>query len=528
MYERKCTQCHNPHDTSSAAKYLAQWSRSRHGDVSAGARVLYDFKTMGSFKSADQEFTDTAQKAVCVRCHTSTGYINYVTSNFTDIRPFAGPGYPVVRYDYTKTYADNSKVSPDLTREITACNVCHVDEKGATYSYKLRSVAAGTGVTVYYNYSGSKNSGISQGIRGNSVVFPDAGASNICIVCHSGRENGDVIKMASVRSIDFSNVSRIGSHDRAAAANMFRKSGFEFYSSVSMYSSTSYMHDIIGMDTTRTNTASTPQTFSGKNADSRLLGPCVGCHMNSDATHSFTPLTGINSDWIADVSQPFGTNAITGIVSKTCVNCHDSSKIPKLENTWTPSLLQAERDRYRAAMSAFWYVLQYTLASNSTPTDASKIIGPANAKISPTSLTHWFNSTLGTKAVVRPWLANNNLNTDVRMGFYDTILGNQSLKTGAFNMGAAFNYTMLVADPGAYVHNRRYIKKLIYDSIDWLDDGLMNQSVYYTFTDGMPKTSATGTFTSAYSLDLKTLLGSDWQPAFDYFFTATRKTRLAN
>ena len=44
-------------------------------------------------------------------------------------------------------------------------------------------------------------------------------------------------------------------------------------------------------------------------------------------------------------------------------------------------------------------------------------------------------------------------------------------------MGSAFNFNLLEHDPGAYVHNRTYVKRLIYDSIDWLDDARMNNSV---------------------------------------------------
>jgi hypothetical protein len=49
-------------------------------------------------------------------------------------------------------------------------------------------------------------------------------------------------------------------------------------------------------------------------------------------------------------------------------------------------------------------------------------------------------------------------------------------------MGAAFNFNLFEHDPGAYVHNRYYVKRLIYDSLDWLDDNLMNYSVGATLT----------------------------------------------
>jgi hypothetical protein len=36
-------------------------------------------------------------------------------------------------------------------------------------------------------------------------------------------------------------------------------------------------------------------------------------------------------------------------------------------------------------------------------------------------------------------------------------------------MGAAFNYSLLHHEPGAWAHNRLYAKLLIFDSIDWLE-----------------------------------------------------------
>ena len=49
--------------------------------------------------------------------------------------------------------------------------------------------------------------------------------------------------------------------------------------------------------------------------------------------------------------------------------------------------------------------------------------------------------------------------------------------TGKNNMGAAFNRSFLMNEPGAYVHNSKYAKRLIYDSIDWVDDNELNYSV---------------------------------------------------
>jgi hypothetical protein len=66
--------------------------------------------------------------------------------------------------------------------------------------------------------------------------------------------------------------------------------------------------------------------------------------------------------------------------------------------------------------------------------------------------------------------------------------------TGRYNMGAAFNLNLLEHDPGGYVHNRIYAKRLLYDSIDWADDNNMNYSVGETLNaiDGTLYTWKTG------------------------------------
>ncbi len=55
--------------------------------------------------------------------------------------------------------------------------------------------------------------------------------------------------------------------------------------------------------------------------------------------------------------------------------------------------------------------------------------------------------------------------------------------TGRYNMGAAFNLNLLEHEPGGYVHNRMYVKRLLYDAIDWADDNVMNYSVGSTLTN---------------------------------------------
>ena len=44
-------------------------------------------------------------------------------------------------------------------------------------------------------------------------------------------------------------------------------------------------------------------------------------------------------------------------------------------------------------------------------------------------------------------------------------------------MGSAYNLNLLIKDQGAYAHARTYVRRLIYDTVDFLDDNKMNFSV---------------------------------------------------
>ena len=45
------------------------------------------------------------------------------------------------------------------------------------------------------------------------------------------------------------------------------------------------------------------------------------------------------------------------------------------------------------------------------------------------------------------------------------------------DLGAAHNYNYLLHEPGAYAHNRLYAKRLIFDSIDWLDNASLDGTI---------------------------------------------------
>lgn len=153
-------------------------------------------------------------------------------------------------------------------------------------------------------------------------------------------------------------------------------------------------------------------------------GPCIGCHLTSPSKHKFT-----------NVSSSGGV--ITAITSSVCVTCHGS--------TLTPATLTAEEEEYQAALAGLSAALAaknifFFSGANPYFFTAPFVVSGTN-----TSYTNWAG----------PYGFANYKNV----------------------MGAAFNLNLLAHDPGGFAHNRFYAKRLIWDSIDFIDDGILNNSV---------------------------------------------------
>jgi hypothetical protein len=382
-YIGNCRGCHNPHDTSSAMPQMHQWAASGFGNTAASA-FKSDFKTRGTSQPAASAGQG---QSYCVCCHTTTGFINFVS-----------PDAQGVRFNDQHAWGSAS----DKTKEVLGCDACHDNGKGGSYGYAIRSVPQ---VTTYYNYSAA-NSPVSLKITGKGVTFPDLGASNVCVPCHVGRGVGQVIFDAAALGLDFSNANSVATpHNREAAATMAQKDGYEFPGR--NYANPAYLHNSIGM---------------GNSRGTGSRGPCIGCHMENGPSHQFLPVT-LNPS----------SGVITAITSGTCVKCHDGSFQP----AFSVASLQAKRDGFSAALAILNLLRSY-------PNTATTVGASKYPTVAPNKNPNW--------NVFSP--------------------GN-----GANTMGAAFNYSMLTADPASFAHNALYTKRLIYDSIDWLSNGQLDNDV---------------------------------------------------
>jgi hypothetical protein len=150
-------------------------------------------------------------------------------------------------------------------------------------------------------------------------------------------------------------------------------------------------------------------------------GPCIGCHMKTADSHFFLSAKKNTTGMVIELTS----------FDETCSDCHAGPEelvdlVNELEEGFAAAV---EALRSQLAINGFNFIGDFPYFANTDWTTADD-------------------------------------------------------PTGKNNMGAAFNYNLLIHEPGAYVHNLQYTKKLIYDSIDFLDDGTLNSSVETTLGSG--------------------------------------------
>ncbi len=490
-FEKVCSNCHNPHKNATINR---EWAGSAHADRQGIKMDPRSSTFVGtySFSSAwaHYNWSESGRRA-CQRCHTTTGFTQYANA--------LRDGNTQLALDIQHGLVTLVTYTPGFKPEMLECNGCHTDNRGT-----LRNPGP---ITANYDL-----------ISGSSVyalvshAYPDVAGSNVCMACHTAREIGDTIhaindpallSSGTITSVNFSKRSFINSHYLTAGGTVFRVTGYTFsgrdYNNLSIY-----MHDKIG---------STAAPNTGSN------GPCIGCHMsrpNNNGNHLFLPVSRIASG---------GTVTITGIASEVCFKCHGPNDELMRDLVQTQRNLYAEslealkdmletRGYYFADASPYFYTLRdnkgtvsvstgsptvtvtgsdwavsnvtgttqpntiqdrfrvdsdgqyYAVQSRDSATQITlqaPYAGPSNASMAYTIIGPSAQSWLTTTTPAYPSAT---IDTDTT--------GNT---TGKNNMGAAFNFNLFEHDPGGYAHNRYYVKRLIYDSIDWLDDNQMNFSV---------------------------------------------------
>lgn len=273
-----------------------------------------------------------------------------------------------------------------------------------------------------------------------TVAYPNIGKSNVCMTCHLGREIGDVIKndqdADGIRSF-------VNSHYLTAGGTVFGKTGYTLGGRDYDSTPKGFVHDKLGVSPTGEAAADAYIAGNGLSTS----GPCATCHLTSQklgvkTSHSYSPFS------------VYSTTIKNTALNPVCVTCHplrgdgSNAKQTWFEDTWklrSDAALEALRVQLNARGMYFSNAYPYFFA------------GPGGTG---GSFTNWAGVFAG--------------------GFAEW----------KDAMGVAFNYNVLAHDPGAVAHNRYYVRRLIYDSIDKLDNGVLDYSVFATL-NALDETVAT-------------------------------------
>jgi len=199
---------------------------------------------------------------------------------------------------------------------------------------------------------------------------------------------------------------------------------------------------------------------------------------------------------------------IAGVASEVCFSCHAGATSALVDQ------LNEEREMFEESLAALerfldirgiCFVEAYPYF-HKRRTNAGTVSVTSGSTIVTGATTSWLSAAIGAADLIRTADGNaygiQSVDSDTQITLKSPYLGPTVasapytiMMTGSANavkdwdvtnggeasgknfMGAAFNFNLFEHDPGAYVHNRTYVKRLVYDSIDWLDDASMNNSV---------------------------------------------------
>jgi hypothetical protein len=183
-------------------------------------------------------------------------------------------------------------------------------------------------------------------------------------------------------------------------------------------------------------------------------GQCVACHMGSGAKpglHSFGAFDVARSTWATTY--------------KGCYGCHTSEDIEEVAEL-------DEKPKYDRAMAFFqWQLAQLGLYYNESH--------HPYFYTAPYNETYIETGACSSNLPIKNWQAggSSTFTWDAASSrcVSATATGGTA-GTGPGIMGAAMNFKLLKAEKGAHVHNRTYMKQLIFDSVQYLQKGTVSYS----------------------------------------------------
>ena len=461
--QSQCVSCHTSNGVGvSPVNVYANWSGSAHkanlvicaschvgANTSAHPGVA---KTCAGCHTTTQNYHSVAT-ATCSACHVNTnshnvqnvkagtiteshiagavapGHAQYVSATVTCTNCHAGSNAAILA-EYEASAHGNPAGEAWAhynwrANDRAACQRCH---NGTVFAAKLETLSD---VTNYFGATppvaagevlncSACHSDVSTGaLRAASTTFtvPMSNGATIAYdvpgasaLCVRCHGGRESGDSVKLKSDAFTNLSFINSHYLAAGGMVYNKIGYEFTGQ--SYDDLGY-HKNVGKD----------NAFGTGTA-----GPCVVCHMSAGQGHTW------------DFVTKDANGVITANNSTECVKCHAANM--------TAAAIEEAKESVHAGLAE----LQTALAA--------KGILFFNAH-------PYFYKDLNANGV---YDAATEAGSGNAFKNWDAVYPGK----GKDVMGAAFNFNLVEHDPGAYAHNRAYSLKLIADSIDFLNDGLVD------------------------------------------------------
>lgn len=334
-------------------------------------------------------------------------------------------GVAWTHYDWDKTLkADGTSDRGDCQRCHTSTGASNYLSNPSTYDYKNND---------FSHLSGWKKAG-----TGTATTSSGQNELLYCWGCHSNAGKG-VLRNPGSQTFSFSNGATVTYPDVAGsnvcvACHSGRETGDSIKGSTAdgtnlsfinshylaaggqLFAKTGYTYT--GLSYANPSFFKHDQIGTSGAPGTGSNGPCVGCHMTSDNEHLFTNVT------------KDGSGVITAITAKVCAACHSGAY------ALTPEKLAGEEEEYQAALKA----LEAALYAKGISYNGSA---------------YPYFYVAGTTTAYKTWAS---------------VWPSANWRD---SMGAAFNMNLLSRDPGGYAHNRFYSKRLIWDSIDFMNDGVV-------------------------------------------------------
>lgn len=459
-----CTGCHEPHnpDSGLGAGARTAWANSGHGTI-AGAAWVPSASHKWRVSGGTEDFSTTIPANDCLRCHTADGFIQFATGS----KPFSSvanlPGDP--------------KANSPLN-----CKACHNND-----SFSVRGVS---GVTTAYNINLTDSAKKTLATSRIAANFPNVGQSNICISCHSGRVSGpNLTEIFKSGKWDLTNASFQNSHYMAAAGTMYMEVGFKNFTTLTapapksnegaaFVSTQTYNQTLSALNTTTPDGVAGGQNSAHRRLGTPLIansedylaaannpnaiasnGPCVTCHMKA-----FNPVAG-NGFTPPAAGRPANGHSLEideATAQELCLQCHADA--PHLDGgTGTGAgiytTMATLADMEKAMMEP-----QSTAFQNGLTLIKQVLFTKYQITYDGSSYPYFYDENLplksGKKQAVTDW----------------TRAGSLSQVQAYRLMGACYNLNVLARDPGAYLHARTYSQRLVYDTVDYLDNLTMDFS----------------------------------------------------